>query len=231
MKMLTYSGAALALAALLSTAPSAALAVNITSEATGALEATMDLSDTDVDTTADANIEVDATTTASSSGDVEGNAMSSDISLRLNVDGEAIVRAVDVESDDDLEIYAYNVAVRDEMVEEVKTETTDEGRARVEVVYKHQGELFGILPVTIKSTTVVTSGQGRVEVESTLPWWSAIATKKNYAASEIEARIKDNATIMTSAEMEADARTRAAITEAVIFELEAHSKLHASIND
>jgi hypothetical protein len=220
--------AGLALAALLSSVPGATHAeININSEATGSLDTVVDIAELETDANIGANVstDVEATTTEATNDEESG------VSLRLNAEGRALTEAAHVNTTSDLEIFAYNVAAEDDMVEEVKVGTTTGGQSRVEVKYKHYGELFGLMPIVINSTTVATTGDGQIEVESDLPWWSIITTKKNHAAGEIESRIKDNPTIMMSAEMEVDARTQAEIAEAVIAELSAHSYVHAAINN
>lgn len=229
MNKTTYSVSAVALAAILLITPpgTAAAEININSETTGALEPMVDLNEIETD----ASIEVDTSVDAETSTPEMRNAeLDSEANLRVGADGHVIITAAEVKDEQDLQAFTYNLAVQDTMVEEAKAETTDDGKARVEVIYKHYGELFGFMPIIIHSTTVVTVGQGQVEVQSNLPWWSLIATKKNHAADEIESRIKDNPTIMTSAEAKADAHTRATIAEAVVAELDAHSYLHTALN-
>lgn len=229
MKQLISSGASLALVTTLAFVPAITFAqVNINSEATGSLDSAIDLNSSSSEAILEIGTDTEASTTVESDDskvEAEG-----DLSLRLNADGVAITSAADVNTDADLEVFAYNMSASEETIDEARAEVTADGQSRVEVVYKHYGELFGLMPVVIKSTTVVTSGDGEVEVESDLPWWSFMATKKNHAASEIEARIKDNPTVMMSAEMEASAAVQAEIIEAVVAELDAHTSLHTSLN-
>ncbi len=229
MKKIISSGASLALVAGLTFVPALTFAqVNINSEATGSLDSTIDVSASGTEAILEIGTDTEATTTTegtSTETDAEGS-----LSLRLNADGVAITSAADVNTSADLEVFAYNMTATEKTVDEAHAEVTAEGQSRVEVVYKHYGELFGLMPVVIKSTTVVTTGNGEVEVESDLPWWSFMATKKNHAANEIESRIKDNATVMMSAEMEASAAVQAEIIEAVVAELDAHTSLHTSLN-
>lgn len=231
MKHLISTGVSLALVGGLAFVPALTFAqVNINSEANGTLGTDIDLTATGSNSVLE--VETKATSTATSSTDDELSETTNrgTLSLRLNADGVAITSAAEVNTDADLEVFAHNIAATEETVDETHAETTAEGESRVEVVYKHYGELFGIMPVAIKSTTVVTTGDGEVEVRSNLPWWSFLATKKNHAANEIESRIKDNATVMMSAEMEANAAVQAEIIEAVVAELNAHASLHMSIN-
>ena len=229
MKKIISSGASLALVVGLTFVPALTFAqVNVNSEATGSLNTDIDLSaasSSDI-----LEIGVDGETEATTSVQEDETDTKGSLSLRLNADGVAIISASEVNTEADLEVFAYNMVASEETVDEANAEVTADGKSRVEVVYKHYGELFGVMPVVIKSTTVVTTGDGEVVVESDLPWWSFMATKKNHAADEIESRIKDNATVMMSAEMEASAAVQAEIMEAVVTELNAHSSLYTSIN-
>lgn len=231
MKNIISTGASLALVAALTFVPVLTFAqVNINSEATGSLNTDTVLSATGSDAMLEISMEGESKATTSINEDRTETDSEGGLSLRLNADGVAITSATSVNTDADLEVFAYNLAATLKTVDEAEAEVTAEGKSRVEVVYKHYGELFGVMPVVIKSTTVVTTGSGEVEVESSLPWWSFMATRKNHAANEIESRIKDNATVMMSAELEANAAVQAEIMEAVVAELDAHASLQTSIN-
>lgn len=231
MKKLISSGASLALVAGLTFVPVLTFAeVTINSEATGSLDSNLEVNASGTDAILEIGTNTETSTTMGENETAADTDTEGSLSLRLNADGLAITSAADVNTEADLEVFAYNMAATEKTIDEANAEVTAEGQSRVEVVYKHYGELFGLMPVVIKSTTVVTTGNGEVEVESDLPWWSFMATKKNHAASEIESRIQDNATVMMSAEMEASAAVQAEIIEAVVAELDAHTSLHTSLN-
>lgn len=229
MKKFTYSGTSLALLASLAFAPAVSFAqINVGTDATSSLNGVVEMGSS----TTDAIIEINSDTSATTSDegtDVDSNT-SATVSLRLNAEGVAITSASEVENEADLEVFAHNFASQEEKVDSASAETTADSKSHVEVVYKHKGKLFGVIPVTIKSTTVVVSGNGEVEVDSSLPWWSFMVTDKNHAAAEVETRVKDNATILMSAELEANATVQAEIMEAIATELESHTSAHASIN-
>jgi hypothetical protein len=236
MKKLIYSGASLALVSALTLIPVTSFAqINVNSSTTGSININAHGNATSSDAMIEIGAEVGigddtSTTSTSTTEDMEDTNDEGNLSLRLNANGVAITSASEVNTEADLEVFAHNVTATEETVDEADAEVTAEGQSRVEVVYKHYGELFGVIPVVIKSTTVVTTGNGEVEVDSNLPWWSFMATKKTHAANEIEARIKDNPTVMMSAEMEANAAIQAQIMEAVVAELNAHTSLHTSLN-
>lgn len=232
MKNLTYSGRSLALLSALVFLPALTYAqVDINNEASGLLDASVDLDAVATDTLLDIEAGVEVGIDSATSVEMEsGSDASVGSDLRLNADGVAVTSVTEVNSDADLQVFAANLAAREERVDEIKAEETTAGEAKVEVVYRHSGRLLGIVPVTIKSTTLVTAANNRVEAESRLPWWSFLVAEKNYAKAEIESRIRDNPTIMTSAEVEANAAIKAEIIRAVVAELNAHSSMNTTVN-
>ncbi|MCB9818823.1 hypothetical protein H6788_01450 [Candidatus Nomurabacteria bacterium] len=182
-----------------------------------------------------------STTTASSIIELEVGAESTSTefeteaqnstSLRVNADGDAIAFAADVKNDADLEVFAHNISETEENVSGVEVDSEENGAWQAEVSYEHEGKLFGLMQVTLKSkTTVEVNEGGELEVHSNLPWWNFLVTKKNHAESEIESRLRDNATIMAAAEVEANAAVKAQVVEAVVAELNAHTYIYSSIN-
>ena len=182
-----------------------------------------------------------STTTASSIIELEVGAESTSTefeteaqnstSLRVNADGDAIAFAADVKNDADLEVFAHNISETEENVSGVEVDSEENGAWQAEVSYEHEGKLFGLMQVTLKSkTTVEVNEGGELEVHSNLPWWNFLVTKKNHAESEIESRLRDNATIMAAAEVEANAAVKAQVVEAIVAELNAHTYIYSSIN-
>lgn len=219
-------------------APTFSNAQIVDNENKGTLNATVDLkassntssgsSTIDVDTDSDVDVETEdeGNATTSNSSDTD-----SEVSLKVNASGVAVVTASQVNSDSDLEIFRTNISSKEEMVDEVKIESKSEGESKIEVVYKHYGKLFGVMPVVMKSyTTVETKADGEVKVKSSLPWWSFLVTETNYAQTEIESKIKENSKIKASANVQITAEAKAEIVEAVIAELNAQATTRASIN-
>ncbi len=188
--------------------------------------------DADSSSTTDSIIELElgTETEATSSNDMEVEGQSS-TSLRVNTDGVAITLAEDVRSEADLEVYVHNLAATEEKVSEVEIDSDDNGAWEAKVSYEHEGKLFGLMQVTLESTTVVEVDEdGKLEVHSNLPWWNFMVTKKNHAEAEVESRLRDNATIMAAAEVEANAAVKAQVVEAVVAELNAHTYIQAAIS-
>ncbi len=230
MKTSIHKNAGPALAIALILAPISALAqVELEVTATGTLGGDID-SATDVNATlSDSVIEVNVGTGAATGTD-EDDSDGSETALMLNAEGIAIRSAAAVRAEADLEAFRHNLEADHEGIEEVRIDTDAEGSTEVEVRYRHSGKLFGFMPVTVRSTTLVTvNANGGVEVESNVPWWSLVVSSMDHAGSEIEDRIKDNPTVMTNAEAELSARAKAEIAEAVVAELQAHTTLQASL--
>lgn len=203
--------------------------LNTDSSTSGTIEFTTDNEST---TTADSVIELEIGTesTSTDNGEMETEARNS-TSLRVNADGDAIAFAADVKSDADLEVFAHNISETEEKVSEVEVDSKESGAWQAEVSYEHEGKLFGLMHVTLKSkTTVEVDEEGKLEVHSDLPWWNFMVTKKNHAESEIESRIRDNATVMAATEVEANAAVKAQVVEAIVAELNAHTYIHSAIN-
>jgi hypothetical protein len=230
MKTIVHSNFSLALILALLLAPVLSYAqTNNRGEASGLLDASVNLNEvsTDVRVEAEADAQIGTTSTTSNTGSETRTESSSN--LNLNASGVAITSVAQVNSEADLEVFAQNLAVENENVEEVKTEMTAEGESQIEVTYRHSGRLLGMMPVTFKSVTLVTTVNNTVEAKTRLPWWTFMVTNKNEVEAEIESRIKDNATIMTSAEMEASASARAEIIRAVVAELNAHGSIETAV--
>lgn len=230
MKKFTHSSTAVIALSVLAFSPILSYAeVEINSEANGYLTATTDL----VATPTEANIDIEADVETNTETEIKNNESeaetttktNTDVSLRLNDEGVAIISPSQVNSSSDLDIFTYNTMARDERVENVQVETTAEAKSEIEVVYKHQSRLFGLMPITLKSKTVVVSGNGELDVDAKLSWWGFLVTDKARIENEIATRVRDNATVTMSTEYEANAAAQAEIAAAVISELDNYSSL------
>ncbi|MEX0912906.1 MAG: hypothetical protein WDZ56_00070 [Candidatus Paceibacterota bacterium] len=235
MKKFTYFGTTVTTLSVLVFAPILSNAqVQINSEADGFLNATTDLvaTPTEAGVGVGANVEVEAETeTSTNENDAEtATETSAGISLRLNADGVAVIFPSQVNSEKDLEIFNHNTVILEENVDNIRAESTAEAKSKVEVVYKHQSRLLGLVPVTVKSKTVVVSGNGELEVESKLSWWGFLVTNKDRIENEIAARVRDNPTIMMSAEHQVSASAQAEIAGAIVTELNSYSSLQVTSN-
>ena len=154
----------------------------------------------------------------------------SDISLNINASGVAVMSSAQVGSDSDLKVFSSNVTSKQKSVIAVDFQSQDNGESEVTIVYRHQGRFLGFIPVTIKSTTIVESkANSETQVHSKMAWWGFLVAKKNYDKSELEAKIKNNATVQANAKVNASAQAKAQIAEAVITEVEANANAQASV--
>ena len=160
---------------------------------------------------------------ASSSARADTSAKNSaGAALQVNALGIMITSPAEVNSEEDLHVFSSNVALKNSAVAEVSASPQNTPEEKITVVYKHEGKFLGFIPVTIKSTTSIKArGDGKIEVTSTLPWWSLFVAGENYNKADLESRIKNDAKIRANASVHASARAKAQVAEAVITELEA----------
>lgn len=230
MKKLTYSGTILATLTALVFAPVLSYAqVEVKSETEGFLNATVDGIATE--TGAAIDVEADMETSAEAeTGSSNASTTNTELSLVLNSEGVAVVSPAQVNNSNDLEVFAENVIIREERVKDIHFENTSEVGSKVEVSYKHQGQLLGLVPVTLQSKTTVERMDSELEVDVKLSWWGFLVTDKSRIENEIASRVRDNATVMMSTEYEATASAQAEIAAAIITELNSYSSLRVSNN-
>lgn len=187
----------------------------------------IDVIDATTTSNTDAEIEVKSNSGIQSNADtsVEAEGRST---LKTNIAGVAVRTAAQVRSEEDLEIFLANVLMENEAVAAVEFETSAEGSQAVEVVYKHYGRLFGLIPLTIKSTTIVSEDdESGVMVDSNVPWWSFLVAKKSYNQNKLETALINNPKI--TAGFSVGALTRAEVAEAVIAEIRATVQTEAEV--
>lgn len=154
-----------------------------------------------------------------------------DMRLSLNVEGIAVDDPSSVRSEDDLEVYTRNVTEMESEVERITIDSSGHDEAKVMVFYRHQGKLFGLLPVkVISNTTVVTRADGSTEVTTRLPWWSMTVSGTEQMKSVIEGSLVNNPTIINSSDSGLSARSKAEIAEAIVTELKTSADIQASIS-
>lgn len=185
----------------------------------------------DASVTTKANVDYsDAASTSTEGGAYMEN--TTDSSLKVNESGVAVVSALQVGSDADLNIFSSNVKAKDKEVERLDIDSGPDGASKVKVVYRHTGKFLGIFPVTITSTTTVEgSAKDEVKVTSELSWWGFLVSNKNYAKADLESRIQQNATVKTYARANASPQAKAQVAEAVISEVEANARAEFSVEN
>ena len=149
--------------------------------------------------------------------------------LEVNADGISITASTQVNSYADLEVFGENTTKRNSDVSKVVASSEGDEEAKVVVVYKHRGRLFGFIPVTIKSvTSVEAEADNTLTVNSGLVWWGFLVAKENYSKADIESRIESNSTVKANMTLDASASAKAKVMEAVISELRLNAMASAS---
>lgn len=150
----------------------------------------------------------------------------SDLNFRVNSNGVRITTAAQVESEEDLEVFKSNMTMKEAAVSEIETQSND---SSVTVVHKHNGRLFGLIPVTVTSiTTVEAKADGETEVHARKSWYSFLVTNESYSSSEVESRIANNPTVQANASADLSAQAKAVIAETIITEVAAYSNTKVS---
>jgi|SRR3989344_5738237 len=167
----------------------------------------------------DVNIGANSSTTVDSSATIEVGA---DIEVGSSLQ---------VNSDADLEIFSENIVAENDGVAKVKISSEGEEESQVIVFYKQHGKLFGFIPVTIRSKTVVESDRdSEVIVKSSLSWWGFLVAKADYNKAELESKIRDNLVVRENIKVDASASAKARVAEAVVTEIQAHAATQAMVS-
>jgi len=182
----------------------------------------------DVGLNANSKIEADASSNLNVNNATEGNASAT---LEVNASGIAITSAVQVSSEDDLNVFSSNIVLKNTAVAHVDMNSENTAEMKITVVYRNKGRFLGFIPVTIKSTTVVgASGGAEASVKSSLPWWSFLVAGENYNRVALESSIKNSPTIQANAKVNASAQAKAHIAETVIVALQTNATAQANAN-
>lgn len=161
----------------------------------------------------------------------EGSDFIAKNSFKINSSGVAVMSSSQINSEKDLDIFSDNVSRKNDEVANVDINSGEEGESEVKVIYRHKGKFLGLIPITIKSTTVVeTTTDEETEVRSNLSWWSFLVTEKNHAKDDIESSIKNNTTIKSNTMVNASAEAKAKVAEVVIAEVRASANTQISID-
>lgn len=193
------------------------------------------LSQLDVETrngaaTATINAEVGADGDTATSSDTDSDASATTrTDLRVNALGIAVMTSAQVESDADLEVMSENMRVENESF--AGAETKSDGKVSVE--YYHNGHLFGLFPVKVKShTTVEEDADGEVVVTTRMPWWNFFVTGTGNVAADVDSELSgSSASLESNFSASAEASARARIIEAVASaHAEVAAELQASAN-
>jgi hypothetical protein len=204
-----------------------ALNSNLSGNINSSLDLSSDVTATNTSTGSDALIELNINATNDENVEIYfEDETNSDINFRVNSNGIRITSAAQVESEEDLEVFKSNMALKQSTVAEIETRSSE---SKVTVIHKHNGRLFGLIPVTVTSvTTVEAKADGETEVHARKSWYSFLVTNESYSSSNIETRIENNPTIQANATSNLSAQAKAVIAEAIIEEVAAQSDSRVS---
>lgn len=151
-------------------------------------------------------------------------------SLRVNEFGVAIVSSYQVKSESDLEVFKSNIVIEENNVNRVEIYDNGEDEVEFEVIYNHNGRLFGVIPVSMKSTTrVEINSDSEIEIKTKMPWWSFLVAKDSYIDGDLETELENNANIQLQLDTNASASAKAQIIEEMIAEIKAHSNANLNV--
>ena len=99
----------------------------------------------------------------------------------------------------------------------------------VDVAFKHDGRLFGVIPVKVTSHTMVAADEnGNAKVVVKLPWWSFFVSGVSKVKGDIETALSSNSEVKASANAEASAAARVKLVEVIVSSLTAEANAQAS---
>lgn len=103
---------------------------------------------------------------------------------------------LEVHGDPDFDLFVKSAKEDDGDVESADVDSD----GAVEVEYKHQGHLFGFIPVTLNSHTAVSAdADGNAVVKVNMPWWSFLVSDASDIRSAIEASLSGDAELNANA--------------------------------
>lgn len=161
--------------------------------------------------------------------DLENN--SSDKAMKVNASGVAIMLSSQVNSEADLKVFSSNASTKNKSVVKININSKDDGESKVEVIYRHNGKLFGFIPITVRSTTILeVTANGETEIKTGKSWYAFLVTGENYTGADVKSRIKNDVIIKSNAKANASALEKAKIAEAIITELSTNAQIKVSTN-
>ncbi len=113
----------------------------------------------------------------------------------------------------DFSTYAETVMNADSRVASVNAGEDDS----VAVEYWHDGKLFGLFPVKVKSETrAALAVNGSADVETHMPWWNFMVMGTGSAGAMVDEELSTSAMVAADLKMAENAAARARIVDAII---------------
>jgi hypothetical protein len=181
---------------------------------------------TGVSATVDANVYTGGNA-SSSSGNTDSHTTAG-VDVNVGGNGNTTVQSTaDIAASAEFKAVADSAKASDERVQAV--DLNNEGA--VDVAYRHDGKLFGFLPIKVTSHTLVKAqNDGTVSVQVKLPWWSFLVSGVSKVRSDLEASLQANAEVKADAMAEASASSRARLAQAIVASLMAYANGSADAN-
>jgi len=164
-----------------------------------------------VGTTIDAN----ASLTSSTSESADQNQI-----LMTTSDESSVMSSVDVTSDAKLSLFTESITTANTNVEKVSIGSDN----KITVTYNYKVKLFGFIPVTMRSETVVSSDtEGDVQAVTTLPWWKVLVAGGSDISDDVDAALQSSTSIKNyvAAKADASANVKAQAAEVIVATLNA----------
>ncbi len=137
-----------------------------------------------------------------------------------------VMLSASVKSDTDLDTFTTKLRAKNSDVEDIDFKKGSEANGEVSVVYKHNGKLLWLFPVTVDSeTTVYSDANSQAVVDTSLSWWSFLVSGVNYDKAKLESSIKNDETVKSNVSVKASATAKAAIVESIVSQLKANSNM------
>ena len=137
-----------------------------------------------------------------------------------------VMLSASVKSDTDLDTFTTKLRAKNTDVEDINFKKGSETNGEVSVMYKHNGKLLWLFPVTVGSeTTVYSDANSQAVVNTSLSWWSFLVSGVNYDKAKLESSIKNDETVKSNISVKASATAKAAIAESIVAQLQANSNM------
>ena len=133
--------------------------------------------------------------------------------LMQNAAGVTVTTPSQVQSQEDLNVFAENVRAQNQHVVSVNTQAQN----RVEVAYQHRAYLFGFIPVlaTVR-TQVQADANGAAQVTTSHPWWDFLASGDGAVGATVKAALTGDASVSAVASGSASASQVAQAIQAIV---------------
>lgn len=132
--------------------------------------------------------------------------------LQVNALGIPVMSSVQVATDADLTLFRENMQTEDKNIAEVSADSDE----KIAVAYWHQGHLFGVFPMKVKSeTTVRSETNGSVVVKTRMPWWNMFLTGTGRVTTDVDSSLNESRAVENDFKLAGNATAKARILEAI----------------